>query len=326
MSASPPPLVCVVMPAHDVAPYVAEAVRSALSQTHPRVELIAVDDGSTDGTGKVLDALTREWTGEGRRMVVRRQANAGAAAARNAALAAASGEIVAFLDADDRWHPELVARMVAALSADPSIDLAVPRWRYVDAEGRPIGVETPGEGRFGLADLLGDNPIHSATGVALRRGTLERAGGFDPELRACIDLDLWVRAIDAGSVGVVPGALADYRRRPGQITGDWRRMERAWTRVHDKLVAAGRGLPPAARSRSRGRACLFWSAAAYEAGDHAAARHLMLECWRRAPAFAAASRPALTRSLAAGATLLPRPWHDALRARFNAATAGRPGS
>ena len=121
----------------------------------------------------------------------------------------------------------------------------------------------------------------------------------------------------------MPGAPADDRRRPGPITGDRRRMERAWTRVHEKREAAGRGLLPAERARARGRACLLWSAA-YEAGDHAAARRLMLERWRHAPAFAAGSRPAPTLSLAAGATLLPRPWRDALRARFNAATAGRP--
>ena len=120
----------------------------------------------------------------------------------------------------------------------------------------------------------------------------------------------------------IPGAVADYRRRPGQITGDWRRMERAWARVHEKLEARGEGLGPRALSRARGRACLFWSAAAYEAGEHAAARRLIAECWRRAPGFALGHPPALLRSLAAGATLLPRPVHDAIRARFNA-RAGR---
>lgn len=317
------PLVSAILPAFDAAPYVAEAVRSALAQTHPRLELVAVDDGSSDGTGEALDALAREWAGEGRRMVARRQPNAGAAAARNAALALASGEILVFLDADDRWHPDMVARLVAALG-DPGATLALPRWRYIDAEGRPIGLETAPEGRFGRADLLGDNPVHSATGVALRREAAERAGGFDPTLRACIDLDLWVRALGReGAAVVAPGARADYRRRPGQITGDWRRMERAWTRVHEKLGQRGEGLERAALARARGRAALFWSAAAYEAGDHAAARRLVAECWRRDPVWALGRPDARLRALAAGATLLPRPWHDAVRARFNARRGGR---
>lgn len=319
-----PPLVSAILPAFDAAPFVAEAVRSAHAQTHPRLELVAVDDGSADGTGEALEALAAGWTGQGRRMAVRRQPNAGAAAARNAALALATGEILVFLDADDRWHPDLVARVVAAL-ADPGITLALPRWRYVDAQGRPIGLETAEAGRFGRADLLGDNPVHSATGVALRRETAERAGGFDPALRACIDLDLWVRALGRdGLAVVVPGARADYRRRPGQITGDWRRMERAWTRVHRKLAERGEGLGPADLARARGRACLFWSAAAYEAGDFAAARRLVAECWRRDPTWALRQPGARLRSLAAGATLLPRPWHDAIRARFNARSGGRP--
>ena len=316
-----PPLLSVVMPAHDVAPFVAEAVRSVLRQSHPRIELIAVDDGSADGTGERLDALAAEWEGEGRRMVVRHQARRGAAAARDAALALASGPLVAFLDADDRWAPDLAERLTRALLADPALALVFPRWRYVDAEGRPTGtVSAPPAGRVGPADLLGDNPIHSATGVTLRREAAERAGGFDHALRACIDLDFWLRAAGAqeGAIACVPEAWADYRKRPGQITADWRRMERAWRRVVEKRAEAGHALAPAALSRARARACLYWSALAYEAGEHAAARRLLAEAWRRDPRFAASDPRARAHARALAASLLPAPWHAALRARFGA--------
>ena len=314
-------LLSVIMPAHDVAPFVAEAVRSVHAQDWPRIELVAVDDGSADGTGERLEALSAAWTGEGRRMVLRRQANAGAAAARNAGLALATGGLVAFMDADDRWHPDLASRLAGRLAADPSLALVFPRWRHVDAQGRPTGtLSEPPAGRVGLADLMGDNPIHSATGVMLRREAAMGAGGFDPAMTACIDLDFWTRAMGGRprAIAAVPEALADYRRRPGQITEDWRRMEANWRRLAGKLAERGEGLAPPALAKARARASLYWSALAYRAGEHAAARRLIAATWRGDPRFALSDRRVAIRSLAAGAALLPGPWHDAIRARFNA--------
>ena len=301
---APSDLLSVVMPAHDVGSFVEEAVRSVHAQDWPRIELVAVDDGSADGTGERLEALAAEWQGEGRRMVLRRQANAGAAAARNAGLALATGGLVAFMDADDRWHPDLASKLAVRLVADPSLALVFPRWRHVDASGASVGVtsEAP-RGRVGLADLMGDNPIHSATGVMLRREAAMGAGGFDPAMTACIDLDFWTRAV-AGrphAIAAVPEALADYRRRPGQITEDWRRMERNWLRLADKLAERGEGLGPRAMAKARARASVYWSALAYQAGDHAAARRLIARAWWGDPALrssatggwrSAASRPA----------------------------------
>ena len=316
-----PALLSVILPAHDVAPFVAEAVRSVHAQSWPRIELLAIDDGSADGTGEVLEALAAGWRGEGRRMVVRRQANGGAAAARDAGLALATGALVAFLDADDRWHPDLASRLAARLAEDPALDLVFPRWRYVDASGAPLGIESAAPpGRVGLADLLGDNPVHSATGVMLRREAVERAGGHDPAMTACIDLDFWSRAI-AGrgdAMACVPEAWADYRRRPGQITGDWRRMERNWTRLAGKLAAEGRGLDPAALRRARARASIYWSALAYQSGDHRASRRLIAAAWRGDPRFALGDRRVAVRTLAGAAALLPAPLHEAIRARFGA--------
>ena len=315
---TPPQLLSVVLPAFDVAPFVTQAVRSVHAQDWPRLELVAVDDGSTDGTGAILDALAADWTGGGRRMVVRHQANAGAAAARNVGLDLAQGGLVAFLDGDDRWHPGLASRLAGALASDPSIEIAIPRWRYVDASGAPEGIWSDAHPRrHGLRDLMGDNPIHSATGVMLPRTSVERAGRFDPGMTGCIDLDFWTRAVTPGhaSIASVPDALADYRRRPGQITGDWRRMERNWTRLAGKLAARGEGLDAAALSRARARACVYWSAIAYRSGDHAAARRLIAETWRRDPAHAMRDPHARVRSLAGLATLLPAGLHQTVRAR-----------
>src|SRR5437660_1682693 len=103
----------VIIPAYNVERYVAEALDSAIGQTYPNVEVVVVDDGSTDGTRRVLESYTD-------RAVILNQPNRGAAAARNTALAASTGGFLAFLDADDRWAPERVARCIELLERMPA--------------------------------------------------------------------------------------------------------------------------------------------------------------------------------------------------------------
>ncbi len=315
-----PDLVSIVMPAHDVAPFVAEAVTSAHAQTWPEIELVAVDDGSTDGTGELLERLARDWTGPGRRMVVHRQANAGAAAARNAGLDRARGDFLCFLDADDRLAPALIERLMATLRADPALALAAPLWRYIDAEGRPTGiVSAPGGLRHDAAGLVVAGPLHSATGVIVRAAAAGDAGRFDPALSGCIDLDWFVRVVAGrgAAAAIVPEPLADYRKRAGQITADWRRMQANWERVLDRMRADGHGLSPDQARRARARNLIYWATLAYQAGDYAATRRLVAESWRLAPLAALGDPLARIRTLAALASLLPRPLHAALRRAGN---------
>jgi glycosyltransferase involved in cell wall biosynthesis len=315
------PLVSVVMPAYNVEAFVAESARSVLAQDWPRLELIAIDDGSTDATGALLDALAAEPLPPGRTFRVIRQANAGAAAARNAGLAAATGAVVAFMDADDRWHPPLASALMATLAADPAADFTFPLFRYIDDAGRATGTESRAPARrFDAADLLVANPIHSATGVFIRREAAEAAGRFDESLTSCIDLDFFVRVglRREGAIVPTPRVLADYRRRSGQITGDWRRMRDNWRRVLAKAQAAGIDFPETRLREARARWDLYCATLAYNAGDHGAARRLMAGVWRTSPGFAAGDPHARIRSLACLATLLPARLHDRLRADVNA--------
>lgn len=315
------PTISVVMPAYQAQAFVAEAVASVAAQTWPAIELVAVDDGSTDATGAILDRAAGAWTGAGRRMVVLRRPNGGLGDARNAALAHATGDRVAFIDADDRWHPGLLAALAATLDADPSLDMTFPLVRYVDAEGAVVGTQRPPvKTRFDPADLLIDNPIHSDSGVLARAPALRSAGGFDPNLTGYVGLDHWVRfaALRPGNVGLTPQVLVDYRKHGGQVTSDWRRMRRNWTRLCEKAEAAGHGLGPAQRRAERSRRCLYWSKLAYDAGDFTAARALVAEAWRLDPAAMLRDRAALVRTGACLASLLPPRAHAALRRRFNA--------
>ena len=318
-----PGRVSVVMPARDVERYVQEAIDSVCAQDWPDVELVAVDDGSTDATGDLIRTAARaaDWSRPSRRLVALRLEGVGAGAARNAALARASGDLIAFLDADDRWHPALLSRMVAALRERPALVMAFPRLRHVDEAGEPTGVESRFRAEaFDVTDLMVDNPVHSASGVVARRDVVEAAGRFDETLKACIDLDYWVR-LGAGvgkPFGAVDEILADYRKRPGQITGDWRRMETGWRRVAEKLAESGRPLPDRDLARAQVRLGLVWSALAYASGDYAASRRLTGQVWWRDPSFALRNRDTWIRTAAAGASLLPRPHHDAIRRRWNA--------
>ena len=238
-------------------------------------------------------------------------------------LARATGGLVAFLDADDRSDPGHLTAMAGLLDRDAALDVAFTLYRYVDEAGRVTGEEPgPEARRFGAADLMTRMMVHSPM---LRTEAARAVGPFDEDLTACIDLDFLVRvaSLRPGNIGLVPEVLSDYRRRGGQITQDWRRMERNWTRVHDKLAAAGRGLTRRDHGRARARACLYWGTLAYQAGEHRAARRLVAETWRRDPAFAARDGHALIRTLATATSLLPRRWHAAIREGFNARLGAR---
>ena len=312
------PLVSVVMPAHDAAPFVGEAIESVRRQRWPRIELVVIDDGSRDGTAQAVEAEARRWGGPGRDLVLIRQQNAGAAAARNAGVARSRGAFVALLDADDRYAPTMIPRLVSALEADPRARLAFAMYRYVDSAGRVRGVQAPpAPGGLTPAGLLAGNLVHAPL---MRREAWDVAGPLDARLRAHIDLDFFVRLARAcpGAIVAVPEPLSDYRRRDGQITQDWRRMRRAWARVHLKLRREGFRLAPAERRRARAGLALYWGTLAYEAGAHAEARRLVAAAWRTDPLHLARDGHARVRAAACLATLLPGGVHDRLRRWHNA--------
>lgn len=313
--------VSVVMPAYNVAPYVRETVAAVGRQTFTDFELVAVDDGSTDGTPKVLAELAREWERDGRTLVALRQANGGAAAARNTGTLAARGDYVAFLDADDRWLPPLLEQLLALLQSDPGLDIVFPRVRYIDEIGSPLGITSRiPQPRFCLSELVTNCPIHTATGVMVRKDALLRAGGFDTRLRACIDLDCWFRVAAERPANVAGSSevLAEYRRRGGQITGDWRRMKRGWLRAAAKVSALA---PDEVRPNlkvARAHQLLYWSTLAYVQGDYSHARRQIAAAGLMAPRIMLTRRHFWVRSLACVATLLPTRAHEVLGRSFNA--------
>lgn len=209
--------VTVVIPCCNQREYVADAIRSALSQSHLSLDVVVVDDGSTDGSSEVVG---RSAAAAGGRVTLLRQENAGLAAARNRGLAASRGEYVWFLDSDDRLHRSAVADLSSRLDARPELALVCCGWREVADDGVTVlGSMRPHPHEDLLTALLLRKLFFFASATLLRRSSLERAGGFDARLRWGEDVDLWLRLALAGAkFDFHDGALLDYRVHAASMT------------------------------------------------------------------------------------------------------------
>ncbi len=205
------PRVSVIIPAYNASRTVGAAVDSVLAQTFADYELIVVDDGSSDGTAKVV--LSRE----DRRVRCVTTENRGVARARNHGLELARAEFVAFLDADDAWRPAKLQRQLEAMDADSSIGLSFTSVELVDGALRRID-ETQAETQadYCAALLLGGNIVAgSASSVMVRRALIDHVGPFDERLSQCADWDMWLRLSLVTSFAPIHEPLVMYRKAPG---------------------------------------------------------------------------------------------------------------
>ncbi len=266
-------LVTVVLPAFNVAPYVGAAVESVLGQTYSTLELIAVDDGSTDAT---LEELARR--GGDARLRVMRQPNAGASAARNTGIVAGRGEYIAFIDGDDVWLPDKLRTHIEYLEQTPGADLSFALSRVIDEHGRETGrVNRQTGGPVAFRHLFTRNVIGNGSAVVMRRSALDAAGYFDEQLYVSEEHDVWLRValLRPRNVHCIPCALSLYRMRPNQITKDWRRTQRAWVRFDEKIQLAAPDETAGARTEAHARMLRYLAYIAYESGETEwAAAHL----------------------------------------------------
>lgn len=207
------PMVSVVIPTYNHARFLADAIRSTLDQTVD-VEVIVVDDGSTDDPAVVVADFADV------RLI--RQANRGLAAARNAGWSAARGKYVVFLDADDRLLPDALATNLQRFATSPNYAFVFGSYRIVDIEGRVLDVVGPPSPVDGDAyrQFLEGNCIGMHAAVMYRRDRIAELGGFDHQLRACEDYDLYLRMTRSYHVGSSPRYLADYRHHNCNMSRD----------------------------------------------------------------------------------------------------------
>ncbi len=219
-------LVSVVVPSYNASRYVAEAVRSVLTQTHQELELLVIDDGSTDDTAEAARAA---FAGDPRG-TVHSFDNAGLPGARNRGLELAKGEFLAQLDADDRWLPDKLAEQLAVLEREPQTVCVGCLMNYIGEDGRML------RGPRGFAPTTGEDPrdpdrqklIRRAlllpfppSSILYRTGTLRQIGGWDAGLRTYgEDFELLARIAEHGAIGFVPQPLGEYRLHAGSMTAN----------------------------------------------------------------------------------------------------------
>jgi glycosyltransferase involved in cell wall biosynthesis len=203
------PLVSVVIPARDAAGTIARALSSVLAQEWRPLEVIVVDDASRDRTAAIVEDFAAA-AGSVTIRLLRHAVARGAAGARNAGIAAASGEIIAFQDADDEWLPDKLARQVERLRADPGVLFVACGARLIAATGEDVGAlydgQTPPEGAAAWRALLARNTIATPSVIAWKR-ELQALGGFDTSLRIAEDQDMWIRLAMRGRLGFVDAPL-----------------------------------------------------------------------------------------------------------------------
>ncbi|MGH7843961.1 MAG: glycosyltransferase family 2 protein [Candidatus Binatia bacterium] len=208
------PRVSVIIPTHNRADFVATAIRSVLKQTFEDFELIVVDDASSDTTSQVVASFR-----DPRVHYIRHGQNRGGAAARNTGIVNSSAEYVAFLDDDDAWYPDKLARqMQVMLGSRPEVAAVYTGYLVVDrTTGKLCARMVPTRRGNLYPKLLESNPIGGTSSVLLKKACLEKVGLFDESLPSFQDRDLWIRISREFHFECVPEPLLDYFVHPKKV-------------------------------------------------------------------------------------------------------------
>jgi len=278
------PKISVIIGTYNRRHCLARAVDSVLAQTFADRELIVVDDASSDGTADWLRAAYPSIS------VIERPSNGGVAAARNTGFNETSSEFVAFLDSDDWWSPDFLARHVQAMALHPDAVLS-----YCDcATMTPDGAElvmprTPPAAAATPAELmLLHQPIFSPSAVLFRADRVRAVGGFREKCRNCEDVDLYLRLVNSGAFIRVPEPLTMKTRSADSKSNNHAKWSKHRAEILDDFFtrdenAPHRGMESRARSRIHGVIAL---AALRDGGDRGIALRLILAAFLADPAYA----------------------------------------
>lgn len=244
MTAGPLMQVSVIIPTYNSARFLPDAIDSVLAQTFRGFEILVVDDGSTDNTEAVMQRY-----GSATRYI--RQPNSGVAVARNHGIDESRGRYVAFLDADDVWHPKKLERQLAGLRDSRECRAAYSAFTITDPSLVPLKITRAKRNGPLLDDLLlRGNVVGTPSTVLCERSLFDEAGGFDSALSQCADWELWVRLAAKSDFFYLDEPLVSYRLHGSNMSASAPLLER------DSLLVLKKGfamtdLPATLRARRR---------------------------------------------------------------------------
>lgn len=267
------PVVSVVVPAYNAEIFIEKTLESFLAQTYQNLEILVIDDGSSDRTAEIAQSYATRDS----RITLIQQPNGGVAVARNRGIQQARGEFIAPVDADDVWHPEAVALMVQRFDTASEETGVVYGWSLdINESGKVIGGFHAAtiEGSV-LKTLLCHNFLGNASSTLIRRTCLNHVGGYDEQLKAqnaqgCEDWDLYLRLAEHYTFAVVPKFLVGYRKSSNGMSTDYRKMARSQRLMLDKVRESHPEIPGMLHRLSRSSFYLYLAQQNHinsEAGD-----------------------------------------------------------
>ncbi|MCJ8280166.1 MAG: glycosyltransferase [Rivularia sp. ALOHA_DT_140] len=213
------PCCSIIIPAYNAIKYLPETLESVLKQSFTDFEVFIIDDGSYDNIVEWVDGI------QDSRVKFISQKNKGVSAARNLGISNASGEYIAFLDADDLWESSKLEKQLQYLAENPSVGLIHAEMALIDEESKSLGRKFTSdiEGNA-LKQLLEQNTIVTSS-VIVRRSCLEKVGNFDNNLTSSEDWELWVRIALHYSIAIIKEPLVFYRIHANNTTKNWQMLE-----------------------------------------------------------------------------------------------------
>lgn len=272
------PLVSVIIPNYNYAHYLPETLDSVLAQTYPGVEIIVVDDGSRDDSTTVIRSY-------GDRVRLIEQKNQGVSAARNRGVQESSGELVAFLDADDVWLPKKLELQVQQILDHPKVGLVHCGLAQEDSAGKSLGILLDGmEGSVSKDMLLFNRTVILGAGSTslLPRATFVAIGGFDTRLSTSADWDFCYRVALSHPVAFVPEALVRYRVHGANMHSSIKLMEQDMLLGYAKAFGTNDVGLIALRDQCYGNLHLVLAGCYFRAGErYDFVRHALKSLWLR---------------------------------------------
>ncbi|MDE2028537.1 MAG: glycosyltransferase family 2 protein, partial [Candidatus Omnitrophica bacterium] len=235
------PLVSIIIPAYNAGTLIGQTIESALGQTYKSTEIILVNDGSTDNTRHFIEQYTSKGV-----MCIHKE-NGGPASARNRGFEASKGDYIAFLDADDIWEPEKLAKQIVCFKSNPAAGLVYTAVNIIDEHGQFVRSRLP-QNLSGMVfnELFQKNHI-AASSVMVRRECFTRVGGFDedPEMISVEDYDLWLRMSALYEVAYINEPLIKYRLLDNSVSkniarsylGELKVVKKNYALFHDRYPA-----------------------------------------------------------------------------------------